>query len=83
MREDRVHNDYQFAYIFNMTGMLPPVPMPPNAQPLSYFPHPMLCENDSQKSSGEMYIERSLHQETDVGNKEVQENSEVAHTEAK
>jgi hypothetical protein len=41
----------------------------------------MLCKNHSQKLSGEMYIERSLHQETDVGNKEVQENSEVAHTE--
>jgi hypothetical protein len=75
MREDRAHNDYQFAYIFNEIGMLPPVPMPPSTQPLSHFPCPMLCNNHSKKSSGEM------HQETDVGNKEVQENSEVAHTE--
>jgi hypothetical protein len=35
----------------------------------------MLCDDHSQKSSDEM------HQETDVGNKEVQENSEVAHIE--
>ena len=75
MREDRAHNDYQFAYIFNKTGMLPPVPMPPSTSSLSHFPHPMLCDDHSQKSLGEM------HQETDVGNKEVQENSKVAHTE--
>jgi hypothetical protein len=67
MREDKAHNDYQFAYIFNKTGMLPPVPMPPNTQPLSHFSRPMLCDNHS----GEMYIERPLHQETDVGDKEV------------
>jgi len=73
MREDRAH--YQFAYIFNKTGMLLPVPMTPSTQPLSHFPHPMLCNNHSQKSLGEM------HQETDVGNKEVQENSEIEHTE--
>jgi hypothetical protein len=69
MREDRAHNDYQFAYIFNKTGMLLLVPIPPSTQPLSHFPHPMLCDDHSQKSSGEMYIERSLHQEIDVGNK--------------
>jgi len=74
-REDRAHNDYQFAYIFNKTGILPPVPMVPSTQPLSHFPHPMDCDDHSQKSSGEM------HQEKDVGNKEVHENSEVAHTE--
>jgi hypothetical protein len=28
-----------------------------------------------------MYIERLLHKEADVGNKEVQKNSEVAHIE--
>jgi len=61
--------------------MLPPMPMPPSTHPLSYFPRRMLCDNHSPKSSSEMYIERPLHQETDVGNKEVQENSEVAHTE--
>jgi len=55
--------------------MMPPVPMPPSTQPLSHFPCPMLCDDQSQKSSGEM------HQETDVGNKEVQENSEIEHTE--
>jgi hypothetical protein len=41
----------------------------------------MLCDDHSQKLSGEMYIERPLHQDIDVGNKEVRENSEVAHTE--
>jgi len=75
MREDRAHNDYQFAYIFNKTSMMPPVPMPPSTQPLSHFPCPMLCDDQSQKSSGEM------HQETDIGNKEVQENRKVEHTE--
>ena len=67
MREDRAHNDYQFAYIFNKTGMLPPVPMPmpPSTQLLSHFSRPMLCDDYSQKSLGEM------HQEIDVGNKEV------------
>ena len=75
MREDRAHNDYQFAYIFNKTGMMLFVPMPPSTQPLSHFPRPMLCDDHSQKSS------REMHQETGVGNKEVQENSEVAHTE--
>jgi hypothetical protein len=45
--------------------MLPPVPMAPSTHPLSHFPHPMLCDDHLQKSSGEM------HQETDVGNKEV------------
>ena len=74
MREDRVHNDYQFAYIFNKIGMLPPMPIPPSTQPLSHFPHPILCDDHSQKSSGEM------HQETDVGNKEVDPNTEVPHT---
>jgi hypothetical protein len=34
MREDTAHNDYQFAYIFNKTSMLPPVPIPPSTQPL-------------------------------------------------
>jgi hypothetical protein len=38
-------------------------------------------DDHSQKSSGEMYIERLLHKEADVGNKEVQKNSEVAHIE--
>ena len=45
MREDRAHNDYQFAYIFNKIGMLPPVRMPPSTQPLSHFPRPMFCDD--------------------------------------
>jgi len=65
MREDRAHNDYQFAYIFNKTGMLPPMPMPPSTQPFLHFTRLVVCDNHSQKSSGEM------HQEIDVGNKEV------------
>ena len=65
MRKARAHNDYQFAYIFNKTGMLLPVPMTPSTQPLSHFPRPMLCDDHSQKSSGEM------HHEMDVCNKEV------------
>jgi hypothetical protein len=47
MREDRAHNNYQFAYIFNKTSMLPHVPIPPSTQPLSHFPHPMLCNDHS------------------------------------
>jgi len=47
MREDRAHNDYQFAYIFNKTGMLLPVPMPPSTQPFSHFSCPMLCDDHS------------------------------------
>jgi len=47
MREDRAHNDYQFAYIFNKTGMMLFVPMPPSTQPLSHFPRPMLCDDHS------------------------------------
>ena len=45
MREDRAHNDYQFAYIFNKTGML--LPVSPSTQPLSHFPCPMLCDDHS------------------------------------
>ena len=43
MRDDRAHNNYQFAYIFQQTSMLPPAPMPPNTQPSSHFPRRMLC----------------------------------------
>ena len=47
MMEDRAHNDYQFAYIFNKTGMLPPMPLAPSTQPLSHFPRPMLRDDHS------------------------------------
>lgn len=42
MREDRAQSAYQFGYLFQQTGILPPPPRLPTTHPLSVCPRPQL-----------------------------------------